>query len=78
MWQQTDSHQCYQLMLHTGTQAAFFSFFLPPRPPLPSFSMHAVLSFVLAEIRCINYEWLTKYTPVPEAAHQSFSTSTGN
>ncbi|EOB04167.1 hypothetical protein Anapl_00163 [Anas platyrhynchos] len=37
-------------------------------------NVHAVLSFVLAEIRCINYEWLTKYTPVPEAAHQSFST----
>lgn len=75
MREQIDRHQRYQLMLRTGTQTAFFSFsylfsffFFPP------FSVHAVLSFVLAEIRCINYEWLTKYTPVPEAAHQSFST----
>lgn len=28
-------------------------------------------SFLLTEIRCINYEQLTKSTPAPEAAHQS-------
>lgn len=50
---------------------------LPPSPPIlisPLLQCGAVLSFVLAEIRCINDEWLTKCTPVPQAAHQSFST----
>jgi len=78
MREQIDSHERYQLLLHTGTKTALFfslSFFLFFFPLFFSpFSVHAVLSFVLAEIRCINYEWLTKYTPVPEAAHQSFST----
>lgn len=54
---------------------------LPPSPPTlifpashPQLQCGAVLSFVLAEIRCINDEWLTKCTPVPQAARPSFST----
>lgn len=81
MSQQIDSHQCYQLMLYNGTPTQtpaclpfFFSLFFTFLFSLFPFNVHVVLSFVLAEIRCINYEWLTKYTPVPEAAHQSFFT----
>ena len=54
---------------------------LPPSSPIlispsshPQLQCEAVLSFVLAEIRCINDEWLTKCTPGLQAAHQSFST----
>lgn len=43
-------------------------------PSYPQLQCGAVLSFVLAKIRCINDEWLTKCTSVPQAAHQSFST----